>query len=198
MTASVPAPAPRGEPDLASLVARMGRRDEPALAELYDATRALVFGLALQVVGERGGAEEAALDAYSQAWREAARFDAARGNALAWLLNLARSRAIDRRRQAQGSVRRRETALEEAAGIAAPAAAPADGAFARERRERIAAALAALPPEQREALECAFFGGLSHSEAAARLGAPLGTVKTRIRTGLLRLREQLRALEDPR
>ncbi len=182
-------------PDLASLVARMAAGEQAALAALYDSTRALVFGLTLQVVRDHGGAEEATLDAYAQAWREAKRFDGARGNALGWLLNMARSRAIDRLRQAGGALRRRETALDAAADRATTAAAPADFAWFTERRERIVAALSCLPEEQREAVHCAFFLGMSHTEAATHLRQPLGTIKTRIRTGLLRLREHLQALE---
>ena len=113
----------------------------------------------------------------------------------AWLLNLARSRSIDRMRQAGGAVRRREQPLEVATDRAAATAAPLEAAWLCERRERIVGALAKLPSEQREALECAFFLGLSHSETAARLGAPLGTVKTRIRTALQRLRDHLQELE---
>jgi len=188
----------RSEPALLQeLVRRMAGGDESALAELWDATRTLVFGLALQVVRDEGGAEEATLDAYAQAWRDAGRFDAGRGAVMAWLLNLARSRAIDRLRQAGGAMRRRETPLEGAHDRAAAAPAPAELAWAGERREKVAAALARLPPEQQEAVRCAFFLGMSHTEAAAHLGAPLGTVKTRIRTGLQRLREHLQDMEAP-
>ncbi|MBL8840740.1 MAG: sigma-70 family RNA polymerase sigma factor [Planctomycetes bacterium] len=182
-------------PDLAALVARMATGDEAALAELWDATRASLFGLALQVVRERGGAEEALLDTYAQAWREARRFDPARGHPLAWLLNMARSRAIDRLRLAGGAVRRRETALEAATGVESGAAAPVEAAWLAERRARIVAALERLPVEQAQALRCAFFLGMSHSEVADHLEEPLGTVKTRIRTGLQRLRHLLLELE---
>lgn len=180
---------------LKSLVARMAAGDEAALATLFDATHALVFGLAVQIVRDAGAAEEAALDAYAQAFRDAKRFDPARGAVMAWLLNLARSRAIDRLRQAGGAVRRREQPLDQAAGRAALDAPPSEAAWASERRERILRALGGLPPEQREAVHCAFFLGMSHTEVAAYLNAPLGTVKTRIRTGLDRLRQHVDMLE---
>lgn len=182
-------------PPLAGLVRRMAAGDEAALGELYDATRSLVHGLALQIVRDAGAAEEATLDAYLQAFRDAARFDPNRGAVMAWLLNLARSRAIDRLRQLGGVVRRREQPLESAAGRTVGDAPPPDAAWASERRERVLRALDRLPPEQREAVHCAFFLGLSHSEAASHLGAPLGTVKTRIRTGMERLRSCLQDLE---
>jgi len=114
---------------------------------------------------------------------------------LAWLLNLARSRAIDRLRQLGGVVRALEQPLEAAADRAGVEAVPADAAWWSERRERVLAALSRLPPEQREAIHCAFFLGLSHSETAAHLRAPLGTVKTRIRIGMERLRSSLPELE---
>ena len=182
-------------PQLAALVLRMAADDEAALADLFDQTRAAVHGLALHIVRDNGAAEEATLDAYAQAFRDAGRFDPKRGAVLAWLLNLVRSRSIDRLRQLGGVVRRREESLESAVGRVAGDAAPADAAWTSERRERVLAALDRLPPEQREAIHCAFFLGLSHSEAAAHLRAPLGTVKTRIRTGMERLRTSLLELE---
>jgi RNA polymerase sigma-70 factor (ECF subfamily) len=173
----------------------MATGDETALAELYDSTCSLLYGLALHVVRDAGAAEEATLDAYSQAFREAERFDPARGAVMAWLQNLVRSRAIDRLRQFGGVVRRLELPIETAAGRASLDSGPQDAAWSVERRERVAQALHRLSPEQREAIHCVFFLGLSHSEASVHLRAPLGTVKTRIRTGMERLRSSLLELE---
>ncbi len=192
-------PTPRAaaarEPDLAALVRRIAAGDAEALAELYDLTKALVFGLARQILRDEGAAEEATLDAYSQIWREAARWNPERGAVLPWIMNLARCRTIDRLRQMGGASRRLEQPLELAAASAAPDGSPADLSFVGERRRLVARALADLPADQREAIHCAFFLGMSHSEVASHLSQPLGTVKTRIRTGLSRLREHLQTLE---
>lgn len=180
-----------------TLVARMAARDPEALACLYDRYRFVLFSLALRVLRERPEAEEALTDAFLQAWEQASSFDPGRGTVAGWLVMLCRSRAIDRLR-ARG---RRETALD--AWTRARAERRTGGESARERpdeaaeialrRRRIQAALEQLSPQQRDAIELAYYGGLSHSEIAARLGEPLGTVKTRIRQGLMTLRESLGA-----
>jgi RNA polymerase sigma-70 factor (ECF subfamily) len=163
--------------------------DAAALAALYDATAALVNGLALRILGDPGAAEEVTLDVYLQVWRQAARYDPARGAPAAWLLTLARSRAIDRRRAGAGQRRETEPV---ALAMADPGPGPEEGTAAGERRRLVRGALAGLGPEQRKTIELAYFGGLSHTEIAATLGEPLGTVKTRIRLGMMRLREALR------
>jgi RNA polymerase sigma-70 factor (ECF subfamily) len=183
--------AVRRHPDAAwtALLARMAAGEQAALAELYDATSHIVFALALRIVVERTLAEEVVLDVYTHAWRAAASYEPARGTPSAWLLTLARSRAIDALR-----ARKRERATEP---LEAAEAMPADGpgpeelSVAEERRHHIGRALAHLNCDQRQAIELAYFSGLSHGEIADRLGAPLGTVKTRIRLGMLRLRELL-------
>jgi RNA polymerase sigma-70 factor (ECF subfamily) len=180
---------------LEELVRRIAGGEEAALAELYDATRTAVFGFARQVRGDEGAAEEATLDVYAQAWREAARFSTTRGTALHWLINLARSRAIDRLRAEGGVVRRLERPIDAALDLPAGGEAPLEASWLAERRERIAAALHRLPREQQLAVRCAFLLGMTHAEIAAHLQQPLGTIKTRIRTGLLRLRESLEPLE---
>jgi RNA polymerase sigma-70 factor (ECF subfamily) len=180
---------------LVRLVARIADGDEAALAALYDATHAHVFGYARHVLADDGAAEEATLDVYLQVWRESARFDRSRGTVITWLMNLARSRAIDRLRAAGGPVRRLERPLESAGAEPSGDLQPAETSFLRERRERIEAALARLPLEQREAIRCAFLLGMTHVEIARFTDEPLGTIKTRIRTGLLRLRELLHPLE---
>ena len=190
-----------GDPDLEGLVARIAAGDEMALARLFDATQSAIYSLARHVIGDDGAAEETTLDVYSQVWREADRFAAKRGSVWSWMLSIARSRAIDRRRAATGVVRGLERPLQDdfADGLSFPdsAAAPDEQSFIAERRRRVAAALARLAREQQEAIRCAFFLGMSHSEVASHLRQPLGTVKTRIRTGLARLRDELRA-DDPK
>ncbi len=174
-------------------VERVAAGDTEALARLYDGTASLVYGLALRVLHDAGGAEEITEDVYMQVWREAARYDALRGSVLRWLLTLTRSRAIDRLR-AGASQRARHAPLDEAGEVHDPAPGPEHAATEGERRRLVRAALARLSAEQRETLELAYFRGLSHSEIAEYLGAPLGTVKTRIRLGMDHLRASLRGM----
>ena len=178
-----------------ALVARMAEQDQEALSALFDRYRGVVFSLALRILKERAEAEEVLTDVFFQAWSGAVGFDALRGTVTAWLVTLCRSRAIDRLR-AKG---RRDSGLGLIAQQQSKAVSPAVGreseaaAEIQMRRTRIQAALDTLTPEQRGALELAYYGGLSHSEIAAKLGQPLGTIKTRIRQGLLMLRESLGA-----
>jgi RNA polymerase sigma-70 factor (ECF subfamily) len=176
---------------LADLVTRTACGDERALGALYDAAGPAVFGTALRILDDRAAAEEVVLDVFLQVWRQAERWDPARGTPLGWLLMLARTRAIDRRRS--GAVQRARTMPLPDAVSEMPSAAPGpeDDSLAAERRRLVRAALDALPGEQRVAVELAWLRGLSHAEVAAALGAPLGTVKTRIRLGMARLREAL-------
>ncbi|HEV8303434.1 MAG TPA: sigma-70 family RNA polymerase sigma factor [Gemmatimonadales bacterium] len=178
-----------------SLVQRMAAGDERALGELYDRHGRVTYALAYAIVGERADADEVVVDAFGQAWRTAAQFDLGRGSVAAWLTTIARTRALDLVR-ARG---RRSRALERAAlefgeGVASPVApgeAPDRDAERAEARRLVTGALAALPGPQRRAIELAYFGGLSQSEIAAALGEPLGTVKTRIRDGMAKLRDLL-------
>ena len=179
------------EDRLAALVARTANGEAEALAALYDATVALIYGLAQRILADHGTAEEVTSDVYLHVWRQGARYDPARGTPLAWLLMLTRSRAIDRLRAR--AARRESAALEAAAALPSPAPGPHDDAVVAERRRIVVAALATLSPEQREAIEIAYYGGKSHSEIATALGLPLGTVKTRIRVGMTRLRDALAA-----
>lgn len=179
----------------ARLVTRMAEGDQAALSDLYDRHRGVLFALALRVLRDRGEAEEALTDVFLQAWRAAGSFDSRRGPVTSWLVTLARSRAIDRLR-ARG---RRDAAhaslAQEGAGTTVgsvtPAADPAQHVEGLSKRRRIGAALAALSAPQRSAIELAYYGGLSHSEIAEKLGEPLGTIKTRIRQGLMTLRDNL-------
>ena len=170
-----------------SFIGRMSAGDTAALESLYDRYTPMLYGLVLRIVGRAADAEEVLQDTWLQAWRRADTWDPARGTVAGWLVTLARSRAIDRLRRV-GSRQRAESA---APRPEAPPAAdePAANAAQRERQERISAALAALTPRQREVLELGYFGGLSQSEIAARIDAPLGSVKSWTRQGLMRLRE---------
>lgn len=175
------------------LIERAAARDEEALAGLYDESSGLVYSLALRILGNEADAEEVTLEVYTQVWRCAADFDRARGTAGAWLTTLARSRAIDRLRS--GAARRaKERDLPAAGEISDPGLLPDAAGEASEQNRLIREALGMLPAEQREAIELAYFSGLSHSELAARLGQPLGTVKTRIRLAMMRLRKILEPL----
>ncbi|MEW6273226.1 MAG: sigma-70 family RNA polymerase sigma factor [Thermodesulfobacteriota bacterium] len=176
----------------AGLIARCAQGDQRALAELYDATAAQVNGLALRILADREVAEEVTGDVYLQVWRSAASYDPARGSALAWLFTLARSRAIDRLRAGAGE-RRHAAPAEPPREPESDAPGPEEGSSLAQRRRIVHAALERLGEEQRRVLEMAFFQGLSHGEIAAALGTPLGTVKTRIRLGVGRLRELLKA-----
>lgn len=184
----MPAGAPQDR--LPAIVSRVAAGEEAALGQLYDVTSPKVFGLAYRILREREGAEEVTLDVYAQVWREAARYDPARGSAMSWLLAIARTRAIDSLRSRR-SLRELEQPLESAPEPAVGNGDPEASAAERARAARARRALEQLPAEQRRAIETAFFGGLSHTEAAAVLGIPLGTVKTRIRTGLGTLRRLL-------
>lgn len=188
---------PTREQDWAALIRQMAEGDQSALAALYDGTSRLIYGLALRILGDPAMAEEVTIEVYMQAWRQAVSYDPGRGTPLAWLLTLARSRAIDRLRS-RAEARRREILLEAAMVIPASTVDPEEASEAAERRRLVQTALTTLTPEQREVIELAYFSGLSHSEIAARFGQPLGTVKTRIRLGMMRLRELLAPLGERR
>jgi RNA polymerase sigma-70 factor (ECF subfamily) len=178
------------EYDLAALLARVARGDMNALAALYDQTVPMVHGLVLRILGEASTAEEVTADVFVQVWQRALDYDPRRGPALPWVLLLARSRALDRRRT--GVVARTRTEpLDAAAELPAPDPGPHARAEAAERRRLVIRAIATLPPDQRTALELAYYRGLSHAEIAAAISEPLGTVKTRIRTAMIRLRSVL-------
>jgi RNA polymerase sigma-70 factor (ECF subfamily) len=170
----------------------MAARDQTAMAEFYDQTHQMVFGLAMRILADPVAAEDVLVEVYSQLWQQAADFDASRGSPSAWVLTLTRSRAIDARR-ARGRDRATEP-LEAAGDVASERPGPEALSVAAERHRFVHGALAHLSTELRELVELAYFGGLSHSEIAARLGQPLGTVKTRIRSAMMQLRELLAPL----
>jgi RNA polymerase sigma-70 factor (ECF subfamily) len=173
------------------LIQNVADGDQQALASLYDATSRTVYGLLLRILSDAGTAEEVLLDVYTQAWRQAASFDGGRGSPLAWLTTIARSRAIDRLRR--GRAERRQTEPLDVIERSAASTDDVEGVVReRETRAFVRAALEELSPEQREVIELAYYGGFSHSEIAAAKGLPLGTVKTRTRLGMSRLRELLK------
>jgi len=173
-----------------STLARMADGDDDALAELYDRHVRVVYSLALRILRDQRDAEEVVQDVFAQAWRQSRRYSAERGSVVAWLMTLTRSRAVDRLR---GRRSRPEDPADSGPILQmTDAAAPADERLAwAARAEGVRTALAALPLLQRIAIELAFYEGLTHAEIAARLEQPLGTVKTRIRLGLLKLRDVL-------
>jgi RNA polymerase sigma-70 factor (ECF subfamily) len=180
----------------ANLVSRVARGDEQALGLLYDRFGAVLYAVAYRVVGERADAEEVVMETFAQAWREAPRFDSARGSVPAWLTVMARSRALDLVRSRARRARITETAAREesssAPAMSTGGPAPGSSLEQDERRRAVAAGLAALSEPQRQAIELAYYEGLSQSEIAERLKEPLGTIKTRMRLGMQKLREALR------
>jgi RNA polymerase sigma-70 factor (ECF subfamily) len=191
-------PAGVQAPDSA-LIARAAGGDERALGELYDRYGGMAYSLACSIVGEPADAEEVVADAFAQVWRSAAAFDPARGRVAAWVATIARTRALDLVR----SRKRRARVLEEAAVVTdegetlvlAPSLeSPDRGAELTETSAIVRRSLADLPPPQRRVIELAYFGGLSQSEIAAQIAEPLGTVKTRMRAGMEKLRQALRPL----
>jgi len=169
---------------------RMRRGDADALAELYDRHARPIYSLALRILQDAADAEDIVQEVLSQAWRQAGRFDASRGHVSAWLLTMARSRAIDRLR-ARRSRPDRGSEMQPLVDLPDAALAIDVQLVSAEQVARVRAALDALPLLQRVAIELAYFEGLTHVEIAARLEQPLGTVKTRIRSGLMKLREAL-------
>jgi RNA polymerase sigma-70 factor (ECF subfamily) len=173
-------------------------RDSQGLAALYDRYAAGLHGLALRITDDGPDAEEVVSDVFAQVWRDAHRFDPSRGSVASWLVTITRSRALDMvrargRRARLAEIAARETPVHAAAMGAPPE--PADArAFAVERELLVRDALAALPEEQRQVLELAYFGGMSQSEIATELATPIGTVKTRARLAFVKLRDLLRPL----
>jgi len=187
---------PGEQPDL-QLVYRVAAGDERALADLYDRHGSLVYSLAHAILADAADAEEVTADVFLKVWGSAGTFDPARARVAAWLTVLARSRALDRLR----ARRRRARTLEAAAaaapdGLGLPLSAPVSpelGAEGRDVADRLAGVVANLPEPQRRCIELAYFQGLTHSEIATALDEPLGTVKTRIRAAMDKLRSALEA-----
>lgn len=177
------------------LVARMSRGDDRALGQFYERWSRPVYALVAQLLRDPDDADDVVEDTFYQAWRQASRYEPSRGAVSTWIVTIARSRALDRlrsRRRLREEPLTPVTVLDELTD--GSYRDPAAGAEDAERRERVAAALKELPPEQREVLQLAYFGGLSQTEIAERTGQPLGTVKTRTRLAGQKLREKLAAL----
>jgi RNA polymerase sigma-70 factor, ECF subfamily len=183
-------PAPAQEPDLQSLLQQVAEGEQSAFTVFYEATKKIVFGLVVRIVTDRAVAEEVLLDVYTQAWRQARSFDRKRGSPIAWLTTIARSRAIDRVRSGRYEQQNKEP-IESAGELRAQSLNPEETSLISERQELVRFALDSLSPEQREVLELAYYSGLSHTEIAERLGHPLGTVKTRTRLAMIKLRDRL-------
>ena len=173
------------------LMALIARRQEPALGAIYDRYGRLVYVVALRITGDRLTAEEVVQDVFQNIWQSAAGFQASSGAFSSWLLGITRHRAIDAMRSRRERARSREQELTLEIGGPSTAETPEDEVGRRLLREQIRAALAELPSSQRQAVELAYFGGLTRSEIAESLGEPLGTIKTRLRLGLLKLRDLL-------
>lgn len=178
------------------LISRVARADADALGELYDRYGRVVFGLLYRMLGSPESAEEVAQNVFHSVWRQAAGYRPDRGSVRTWLLAIARNAAIDWRRS-KGNRADRETVIDESLELVDEVAVE-DRVIASLRAERVRAAVASLPREQRDALSLAFWVGLSQTEIAKHTGAPLGTVKSRIRLGMARLRERLTADEERR
>ena len=176
-------------PDLADLLKACGRGDQSAVARLYDATSSRVVGLAVRVVRDPAQAEEVAQEAFLEIWKTSGRFDPAKGSPLGWLLTIVHRKAVDRVRSAEASTRRDTTYHQRNQPVEHDSTAEAAAASLEARRVR--QALASLTAVQREALELAYFGGYTHTEVATMLELPVGTAKTRIRDGLIRLRDTM-------
>jgi RNA polymerase sigma-70 factor, ECF subfamily len=173
-----------------SALGRIARGDHGALAELYDRHARLVFSLALRILQNRADAEDVVQDVFTQVWAQAARYDTARGAVAAWMLMMARTRAIDRLRSRSS---RPETVSDARVVEEVPDATARQDLqlLSAEQVETLQDALNALPVAQRVTLELAYYEGLTHAEIADRLSEPLGTVKTRIRQAVIKLRESL-------
>jgi RNA polymerase sigma-70 factor (ECF subfamily) len=184
--------APAGAPD-EELIARVRWREEPALSEIYDRYSRLIYTIALRIVGDRESAEEVMQDVFQAVWQSAGSFQP-NGNFSAWLIGIARHRAIDATRSRRHRARAREELLDDER--ATSAGTSDEYADLLMLRTVVRAALAELPAAQRQAIELGYYGGLTHTEIAAQLGEPVGTVKSRMRMGMMKLRELLKTMEE--
>jgi RNA polymerase sigma-70 factor (ECF subfamily) len=177
------------EADWTRLVRSIAAGDQAALHALYERAHRLVFTLAVRIIACRESAEEVTLDVFVDIWRRAPDYDPANGTVLGWIMNQARSRAIDRLRF-EGRKKRVDPGIDESLEAGGPLD-PRDILELKQQKDGLRAALAILNAGERQAIELAFFSELTHAEIAARLGQPLGTVKTRIRSGLQKVRQAL-------
>ena len=177
--------------DAETLLERVALGEQDAVMVLYDRFSGAVLAVALRVTGNRAEAEDITQEVFARVWREATSFDRARGSAAAWIVTLTRNRAIDVVRSRSRRARHEDDQTAEEPVVTEAAATPEARVVDAQRAEAVRVALDALRPEQRQVIELAYFGGLSHSEIAERLQQPLGTVKTRIAQSVKRLRDAL-------
>jgi|SRR2546421_299465 len=182
------------QPSLTSeLLARVGKGDVEAFAQCYEQSSSVLFTLALRILNNRDEASELLQDVYIEAWRKAGSFDPKRGSPMAWLITLTRSRAIDRLRASASRGRNLTDSIDETSDdLRSALPDPFDTHALEELRMLVMEAFKDLPAPQQEAIELAFYGGLTHAEIAAKLDKPIGTVKTRIKLGMNKLRYALR------
>jgi RNA polymerase sigma-70 factor (ECF subfamily) len=177
------------------LLARVVKGEHQAFSQLYDQSSTLLYSLALRILGNREEAAELLQEVYLEVWRKVSRYDVGRGTPIAWLITLTRSRAIDRLRARSSRAHRQVSEpLDGLSGgqVTDRNPGPFEAHADQELRSLVGEALASLPQPQQQAIELAYYEGLSHAEIAARLNQPLGTVKTRIKLGMSKLRESLR------
>ena len=182
-------PDPGAAPDLTDLLRRAARADESAFAALYDVTSRRVYGMVLRVVRDPAQAQEVTQEAYLETWRTASRFDPAKGSAISWLMTIAHRKGVDRVRSAEAASRR-DTSYHDT-NITVEHDSTADAAETAFEARRVRTALKGLTTVQREAITLAYYGGYTHTEVATMLDLPVGTAKTRIRDGMIRLRDAL-------
>ncbi|MFN0111497.1 MAG: sigma-70 family RNA polymerase sigma factor [Blastocatellia bacterium] len=163
------------------------------MAKFYDLTKGVTFGLICRILGDRNLAEEVLMDVYMQVWHQSSNYDPQRGSAFSWLVIMARCRAIDRIRSSRYKRHECEP-IESAFNVAVKTENPEQASLFSERRIQVRTALATLSREQREVIEIGYFGGYTQTEIADRLSLPLGTVKTRMRCGLMKLKESLTSM----
>jgi RNA polymerase sigma-70 factor, ECF subfamily len=178
------------EADWQRLICKVKSGDQDAFAEIYESTKALVFGVILRIIGNHATAEDVLIDVYLQAWRQIAKYDTGRGSLLSWLVTIARSRSIDRLRSEKYA--KREAG--EVVPLRASSANPEDTSLLCEQQHLVRLAFVSLPTEQRMVIELAYYYGLTQTEIAEKLNCPLGTIKTRTRLAMMKLRHNLSSL----
>lgn len=176
----------RAENELAELISKIARECESALGKLYDLTISQVYGLALKILSSTMEADEVTLDVFKQIWNRALDYSPERGTPSAWIITLTRSRAIDKLR-AEGRRKKIHDPIPDE--LTDEASSPEEKTEIREKRELIESALSELTPQQRESIELAYFHGLSQTEISTHMNEPLGTVKSWMRAGMMKLRE---------
>jgi RNA polymerase sigma-70 factor (ECF subfamily) len=187
-------PVPASADDVA-VISRIADGDESALAVLYDRWAQTVYSVVVQLLKDADAAEDVVEETFWQAWQRASSYDVSRGTVRTWLLTIGRSRALDRLRSRK---RNREDISDDLSLVRDPRSDPSQLVEGAERRQLVYSALTELPADQRRTLELAYFRGLSQSEIAEFLGEPLGTIKTRMRLGMQKMRDKLSGLREGR